>query len=137
MKKKVIVLIGLLLLIFSHQFYWHSKLDGNLKFYISNMSTEEKDDIPKIEVFIDGDEIFSKDLKKGPANGKTISLNVYPGKHEVIVKTKGDQIVEKYEFYSFLIKRVVIEYQGKDNLLDDSKEFLIHSNSVFGSFAIQ
>jgi hypothetical protein len=133
MKKKIVGVLFLVLVI--HQFYWYSNLDGNLIVYVSNVS--EKDSV-EISLLLDNNKINKgMYINSNSYSFKNYPLTVSPGKHTVTVETKEGEIKEKYTFYSFLIKRVIIEYQGEENQLDDNKKFLLDSESVFGNFIIE
>ena len=136
MKKITKVIIAVLILIVIQQFYWFNKLNGNVIIYTNN--TSERDSI-EVNLYLDGQNISSDYISKTTLySPKKIPLTISPWKHEIVVKADNNQIIEKYQFYSFLIKRVIIEYQGKDNQLDDENaEFLIDSHTVFRSLSIQ
>ena len=136
MKKRIIKVLGILvLLLIIHQFYWFNSLNGNLTIYVCNVS--ERDSL-NIDLYLDNKKIGSDTFTNTSFYSfKKYPLNVSLGKHTMVIKTVNGKVLEEYECYTFLVKRVLVEYQGKDNQLDDNKEFLIQSESVFGNLVIQ
>lgn len=133
MKKKIIRFITIILLaLIVQQVYWYNKLDGNLIIYVTNVS--EKDSID-ITLDLDGKEVLNDMLTGKYINYKNKSFKISPGSHELIVKTNEGKIEEKYNFYSFFVKRIVIEYNGKRGDQKDL-DFIIWSETIFGNFII-
>ena len=136
MKKKIINIIGVLFIILIiQQAYWYNALEGNLVIYVTNVS--EKDSL-EINLYLD-DKLIKKESYSNSEfyKFKNYPINIFPGKHSITVTTKNGEVKEKCDFYSFFVKRIIIEYQGEDNQLDNNKKFLIESEPVFRNLIIR
>jgi len=135
MKRLIIRIVVILLLIVTiHQVYWYNKLDGNLVIYMSNVS--EKDSIIDLNLYLDGEKVATENINNEFLSIKVFPFKVFPGKHQLLITANNNAIKEEYNFYSLLVTRIIIEYNGKSRDQSDL-DFIIGSEWVLGNFIIQ
>jgi hypothetical protein len=117
MLKKIIILIGVLILVFliGQQLFWYAKHEGNVIVYISNQS--ELDTV-NIELYLDGNKIESgfftnasfHDYKKYP-------LKINFGTHTLLLKAKETSTSKEISFTAFLMKWVIVDFSEVDKTI--------------------
>ncbi len=134
MKKALKYLSIVLFAILFHQLYWYFGQGGNLIVFVSNHTEESLVDI---SLYVDGEKKINDKLEKGYLTSlKVFPFKLYPGKHHMKIIAKNGLIEKEFTFYSWLVRRVVIEYI-EDDKNPEKPTFHISSEYVYRNFVLE
>ncbi len=136
MKKRILKIVAVILLILIvHQIYWYFRIGGNLDLYICDLTNAN---LTQVSIFLDDNEIITSNFKNDTYSiCENLTFKVSPSKHKLAITTSNGFKKEEYYFYTFFVKRVIVELSDDYSSNTDSFKFDFLSEWVYKRMVLE